>query len=85
MAMSDLENVLTAALRLSATARATVVAELIDSLDEAAPAEAGVEEVWAAEVERRLADVDSGAVKPVLWSEARRRILAATRGEREVP
>jgi putative addiction module component (TIGR02574 family) len=61
------------------------LAELIDSLDEAAPAEAGVEEVWAAEVERRLADVDSGAVKPVPWSEARRRILAATRGEREIP
>lgn len=83
--MSDLENVLNAALRLPATARAAVVAELIDSLDEAEPAEEGVEEAWAAEAERRLAEIDSGMVKPVPWSEARRRILAAARGEREVP
>jgi putative addiction module component (TIGR02574 family) len=83
--MSDLENVLAAALRLPATARAAVVAELIDSLDDAEPAEAGVEEAWSVEAQRRLAEIDAGAVTPIPWSEARQRILAAARGEREVP
>jgi len=83
--MSDIENVLNAAMRLPVGARAAVVAELIDSLDETEPAEAGVEEAWVAEAERRLAEIDSGVVKPVPWPEARRRILAAARGEREVP
>ena len=83
--MSDIENVLAAALRLPATARAAVVAELIDSLDEVEPAETGVEEAWAAEAERRLAEIDSGVVKTIPWPEARQRILAAARGVREVP
>lgn len=83
--MSDLENVLTAALRLPVAARAAIAAELIDSLDQAASVETDVEEAWTAEAEQRLAEVDSGAVKPVPWHEARGRILAASRGEREAP
>jgi hypothetical protein len=38
--------------------------------------EAAVDEAWALEVERRLRDVDSWAVKTVPWSEARKQILA---------
>lgn len=83
--MSDLESILNAALRLPATARAVVAAELIDSLDDPEATEDGVEEAWSAEAERRLAEVDSGAVRTVPWSEARQRLLAATRGPREVP
>ncbi len=83
--MSDLEHVLAAALRLPATARAAVAAELIDSLDEPEPKDAGVEEAWAAEAQRRLAEIDSGAVRTIPWEEARQRILAAARGGRESP
>ena len=83
--MSDLESVLAAALRLPVTARAAVVAELIDSLDEPGEPDGGVEDAWAEEVHRRLADVDAGTVTPIPWSEARRRILAAASGRRETP
>jgi putative addiction module component (TIGR02574 family) len=85
VAMSDIESVLTAALRLPVGARAAVVAQLLESLDESEPAEAGVEEAWAAEAERRLAEIDAGAVNTVPWSEARKRLLAAAHGEREDP
>ena len=81
--MSDIESILAAALRLPATARAAVAAELIDSLDESAQADDGVDEAWAEETRRRLAEIDSGAVATVPWTEARRRILAAASGRRE--
>lgn len=66
------------ALKLPAEARADLAASLIESLDDSAP-DAGVEEAWAVEIERRLAEVDSGAVKPIPWHVARARIEAATR------
>jgi hypothetical protein len=36
-----------------------------------------VEAAWDEEVARRMADIDSGAVKPVSLEEARRRPLSA--------
>jgi len=36
-----------------------------------------VEAAWDEEVARRMADIDSGAVKPVSLEEARRRLLSA--------
>ncbi len=33
------------------------------------------EEAWGAEIERRIAEVDQGIVKPIPWSEARRQIF----------
>ncbi|MGK3982812.1 addiction module protein [Sorangium sp. So ce136] len=83
--MSDVENVLVAALRLSAEERAALAAELIQSLDEPEQATEGVEAAWADEIQQRLADVDAGVVTPVPWPEARRRILAAANGRREAP
>lgn len=82
---SEVENVLVAALRLPAPARAAVVAELIKSLDEPEQASEDVEAAWAEEVRQRLADIDAGLVTPIPWPEARRRILAAARGRREAP
>ena len=49
------------ALRLSPADRARLVARLMASLD----GEPGAEEAWAEEVERRNAEVDSGAVSLV--------------------
>jgi putative addiction module component (TIGR02574 family) len=82
---SEVENVLVAALRLPATARAAVVAELIESLDEPEQPGEDIKAAWAEEIRRRLADVDAGRVTPIPWAEARRRILLAATGRRETP
>ncbi|WP_437835572.1 addiction module protein [Sorangium sp. So ce1153] len=81
--MSDVEDVLAVALRLSAEDRAAVAAALIQSLDEPEQTTEEVEAAWAEEIQQRLADVDAGVVSPVPWPEARRRILAAANGRRE--
>jgi putative addiction module component (TIGR02574 family) len=81
---SDVQDVLAAALRLPVEARAALAAELIHSLDQAEIAEE-VEDAWAEEIQRRLADVDAGTVTPVPWPEARRRILAAAAGHGKAP
>lgn len=83
--MSDVENVLAAALRLPAEARAAVAAELIQSLDEPEEPTEEVEAAWAEEIRQRLDDVDAGVVTPIPWPEARRRILAAASRRRETP
>jgi putative addiction module component (TIGR02574 family) len=73
-------ELLRAALKLPPEARAALAADLIESLDGKEPPEE-IEAAWALEIRRRCAELDSGAVHPVPWEEARRRILAAaTRG-----
>ena len=83
--MRDVHQVLAAALSLPTEDRTVVVARLLESLDAPGEPEAGVEAAWAEEVRRRLAEVDAGTVTPIPWAEARRRIFAAARGDREVP
>ena len=63
------------ALRLPPEARAALAAELIATLDEKTDPDA--EALWAEEIHKRLDEVDSGVVRPIPWTEARRRILAA--------
>jgi putative addiction module component (TIGR02574 family) len=59
MAMSStVEALEVEALQLSATGRARLIERLIASLD----VDPGVEDAWAAEVERRNAEIESGAV-----------------------
>ncbi len=70
----DAAEILKDALALPAEARAALIGPLVDSLD--TEVDEGVEEAWRAEVQRRLAEIDSGAVKLVPWDEARRRLLA---------
>lgn len=57
--MSTVETLEAEALRLSAAERARLVERLIASLD----ADPEIEEAWAAEVERRHAEIESGAVR----------------------
>ena len=83
--MTDVEDVLIAALRLPVEARAAVAAELLESLDGVDEAEEDVGAAWSDEIRQRLADVDAGVVTPIPWAEARRRILAAASGRREAP
>ena len=58
---------------LSDDERATLAGLLIESL-ESGPSDAGVEESWSAEVERRMADYRAGRVQTIGWSELRERL-----------
>jgi putative addiction module component (TIGR02574 family) len=71
--VADPVKLLEEALKLSPEARAALAASLLESLDEGVDEDA--EAAWAVEVTRRLHELDSGAVTPILWSEARRMIL----------
>jgi putative addiction module component (TIGR02574 family) len=59
---------------LSEKDRAVLAGLLIESL-EGEPDE-GVEAAWAAELERRVAEIDAGTVKSIPWEEVRQRLLA---------
>ena len=69
----DASEILRDALELPPEARAALAGSLIDSIDD--QVDEGSEQAWADEIERRMADVDSGKVTPVPWTEARRRLL----------
>lgn len=53
--------------------RATLAGLLIESLE--ADADPDVEAAWRDEIERRVADIDSGNVETIPWEEVRRRLL----------
>lgn len=61
------------ALSLDDTARMELAGLLLESLD--GDPEEGVEAAWLAEVERRTAELDSGAVASVPWTRIRSRLL----------
>jgi len=74
----DVSELLKKALALPAEARAALAGSLLESLDETLDPSA--EEEWNREVARRIRELDSGKVKPVPWSEARRQISAILSG-----
>ncbi len=61
---SQVSELLEKALALSTQDRGLLISRLIESLDEG-PAEEGVEEAWAEEIERRVGDIRSGRVKTI--------------------
>ena len=61
------------ALKLTLAERAAFAQLLLASLDE----DAEIEEAWAAEVERRIADVESGRVQVIPVSAALAQVRAA--------
>ena len=64
-------EILKDALALPTEARAALVGSLLESLDtEVEHAEAE----WASEINRRVAELDGGAVKTIPWAEMRRRL-----------
>ena len=65
-------DILKQALELKEEERAELASLLIESLDE--PAEEGVEAAWVAEIERRMADLDSGTAKTLPWDEVREKL-----------
>jgi putative addiction module component (TIGR02574 family) len=69
----DPVKLLEEALKLSPEARAALAASLLESLDDGI--DEGAEAAWAAEIAKRIHELDSGAVTAIPWSEARRIIL----------
>ena len=69
----DAGELLKEAMELPPEARAALAGSLIDSLDEEVDDDA--EAAWGAEIDRRQRELDSGSVKAVPWSEARKKIL----------
>jgi putative addiction module component (TIGR02574 family) len=63
------------ALTLPVTERAELAGSLIESLDSAE--DYSVAAAWDAEIARRMAELDSGKVKPVSLDQARRRLSSA--------
>ena len=70
---SSIEIIEAEALRLSATERARLIERLIASLD----VDPELEEAWAAEVERRNSEVESGKVALVSGPEAVAKLKAS--------
>lgn len=70
----EVSELLKQALALPSEARAALADSLLESLDDTL--DASTEEEWEQEVNRRIADLDSGKVKPVSWAEARRQMSA---------
>ena len=60
------------AMRLDPRERASLIRLLIESLD--AETDEGVEDAWRIEIERRMAELDSGAVETIPWDEVRARL-----------
>jgi len=68
----DVAELLVEALRLPMEARAELADSLLESLD--TEVDEGAEEAWRQEIQRRLDDIDSGAVELISWPDARRRL-----------
>ncbi len=59
-------------MRLDPEECAALTGLLIESLEPVS--EEGVEEAWLAEIERRMAELDSGSVQTIPWEELRSRL-----------
>lgn len=70
---NQLEFLEAAALKLTAGERAAFAQMLLASLDE----DAEIEEAWAAETERRIADIENGAVLAIPIADALAQVRAA--------
>jgi len=58
---SRMEKVEAEALKLNVVERARLAERLLSSLEK----DSGIEEAWAAEVERRIAEIESGKTIPI--------------------
>lgn len=71
--MSIVEDLFAKAVTLPEVDRAELAALLLDSLEEEAGDE-DVEEAWAAEVRRRVANCRAGNAQTIGWNELRERL-----------
>jgi len=61
------------AMNLNEEARAELIGMLLESLE--IGSDEGVEAAWLQEIERRVAELDSGAVESVPWTKVRSRVF----------
>ena len=66
------DAILDSALKQSETDRARIAGALVASLD--VPADREIERAWQYEIDRRLREIDSGAVKCIPWEDVRDRL-----------
>lgn len=66
------DDILNTAMQLPITERAEIASALLESLD-GEPDDA-VESAWAAEIERRIESIKSGAAKGRPWADVRKRL-----------
>ena len=64
------EQVLETALNLPASERAQIAVSLLQSLDQTSDTE--TEAAWAAEIERRVREIDDGSVTLIPWEQVMR-------------
>jgi putative addiction module component (TIGR02574 family) len=76
--MNNAIQIYNAAMQLPEDERTALIARLLGSIDGEADADA--DEAWREEINRRLAELDSGAVTPIPWSQAREMILGNLNG-----
>ena len=63
--------------QLPAQDRAELAGRLLESIED--PPDEGVEEAWAAEIERRMVEYRAGRVETIPWSEVRAHLHRADR------
>ena len=68
----DAAEILKDAVALPTEARAALAGSLLESLDTEVDEDA--EAAWATDIDRRVAELDSGLVKTIPWAEMRRRL-----------
>lgn len=73
---TGLEKLAIEALRLTPAERATLAQLLLDSLDDGEEFDEDIDEAWAVEVDRRIAELDSGEVKGIPIAEALAQVRA---------
>jgi len=74
---SAVEEVVQRALELDEEERAEVASRVLASLEER---DAAAEAAWDAELERRVAEMESGAVAGVAWEDLREKLMRGRRG-----
>jgi len=71
--MSSVAELFKQAAELSENERATLAGLLIETLE--SEVDPDIEQAWASEIARRVAELDSGAVETIPWETVRSRIL----------
>ncbi len=72
MIKTEADRILKSALRQTDTERARIAEALIASLE--APMDEDIDRAWQVEIQKRLHELDSGAVKCIPWEEVRDRL-----------
>jgi putative addiction module component (TIGR02574 family) len=70
----DIKEIFREAVDLPEHDRADLAGLLIESLDP--EPDSDVDAAWSAEIQRRVVELESGAVKAIPWEEVRRRLAA---------